>query len=266
MSIIHGIFGKILYMFALGTVVLITLPLIVVIAAAFNPYHLVFPPEGFSFVWFIKLLHEPHFMSSIKVSAILGLLSSALSTLMGISAAIGLRYAGQKVKDAVSGIMLAPLFVPTVVTGLALYQLSYITFSGKQPWMLLLGHILISIPFPLRNIVASLEGVPLSADEAAMNVGARPSRIVWKILLPLIKPGIFSGWVMAFIVSWNDFNISLFLASPGYNPLGVQIYNYIMYQYEPTVAAMSACMIAVACAVVLVLNKFVGLTGLTEAR
>lgn len=266
MNITDGSFGKALYLFAITTTILVLMPQIVVIATAFNPEHMVFPPEGFSLRWFKELPKDSFFMRSLGVSAVIGFISSILSTIIGTSAAVGLRYSSKKVSRLVSGVMLAPLFIPTVVTGLALYQMSYLLLGGKSPLVLLLGHVILTIPFPLRNVVASLEGLPLSLDEAAMNVGAPPWYAVRKILLPLIKPGVFSGWLMAFIMSWNDFNVSLFLSTPGYNPLAIQIYTYIAYEYKPILAAMSVYLILIACLAVIILNKLVGLSGLTGSR
>ena len=239
--------------------------LIVVLATAFNPTIWYFR-QRFSLKWFAELPKDPSFMRSFMVSAVIGLISSIASTAIGVSAAIGLRYSNHRVRDIVSGVMLAPLFIPTIVTGLALYQMSYMLFGGKSPWMLVLGHILITIPFPLRNVTASLEGLPLSLDEAAMSVGATPLHVLRNILLPLTKPGIFSGWLMAFIMSWNDFNVSLFLSSPGYDPLAIKIYTYIAYEYKPILAAMSVYLIILACLATLILNKSVGLSGLTGSR
>ena len=99
-----------------------------------------------------------------------------------------------------------------------------------------------------------------------MSVGAKPMYMVKTVLLPLIKPGFFSGWLLAFVMSWNDFNISIFLTKPGYNTLSIEVYQYLLYQYSPILAAMSVMMIIFTVLIVLLTNKFFGLSSVSSIR
>lgn len=172
-KVIPGSFGKFIVVIMIISVILMLAPLIVVTGASFNPVKMTFPPDGFSLKWYGELAGNSEFTRAALVSLVLGLLASITSSLLGLSAAMGLRYCTGKVRSIVNGMMLSPMFIPSIVAGLALYQISYMVFGAKPIWILLFGHILLTIPFPLRTIAANLESLPLSLDEAAMSVGAK---------------------------------------------------------------------------------------------
>lgn len=263
---VPGNFGKCMTVIMIFSVILMLAPLIVVVVVSFNPVTITFPPEGFSLKWYWELARDSDFIKAASVSLIVAFFASVTSTLLGLSAAVGLRYCTGKVKSFVTGIMLSPLFVPTIVVGLALYQLSYMIFGSKPFWVLVFSHVLITIPFPLRTIAANLDILPLTLDEAAMSVGAKPVTVVKSILVPLIKPALFSGWLLSFIISWNDFNVSIFLAKPNFYPLSIEIYQYLLYDYSPILASMSVVLILFTIIIVLLINKLLGLSSVTGVR
>lgn len=265
-KVIPGNFGRCIIVIVIFSITMMLAPLIVVTGASFNSVKMTFPPEGFTLSWYGQLVNNSEFLRAALVSLVVGLLASICSSILGLFAAMGLRYCTGKVKSIVNAMMLSPLFIPSIVVGLAIYQLSYLFFGGKPIWIIVFGHILLTIPFPLRTIAANLESLPLTLDEAAMSVGAKPLKVVRSILLPLIKPGFFAGWLLAFVMSWNDFNISIFLAKPKFYPLSIEIYQYLLYQYSPILAAMSVMLILFTIIVVLFMNKFFGLSGVTGIR
>jgi putative spermidine/putrescine transport system permease protein len=227
---------------------------------------MMFPPEGLSLKWYGELAKNSDFIKAAGVSFCVGMIASITSTLLGLTAAVGLRYSSRKVKSIVMGLMLSPLFIPSIVMGLALCQLSYTVLGTTTIWMLVFGHIILTIPYSMRTIATNLEVLPVTLDEAAMSAGAKPFRVMWSILLPLAKPGVFSGWLLSFLMSWNDFNISIFLARPKFYPLSIEIYEYMIFKYTPLLAAMSVVVVLFTVVIVLVIQKFFGLSGVTNTR
>lgn len=265
-NIIPGKFGRCMLLIAIMSIILMTAPLIVVIGASFSKTLVIFPPEGITFKWYAELIKKSNFIRAFWASLIFSLSASAFSTFLGLSAAMGLRYCTGKVKSIVTAIMFSPLFFPSIIVALAIYQLCYITLGYKPIWLLPLGFVLLTVPFPLRTISASLELLPLNLDEAAMSVGAKELRVVTDIILPLIKPGVFAGWLIAFVISWNDFNMSIFLAVPELYPLSIEIYNFLLYEYSPIIASMSVVTILFTIISVIIINKYFGLSAITGVK
>lgn len=241
-------------------------PLLVICIAAFDPISLRFPIEGFTVKWFKELVENERFMKAMRVSLGLGFWSSMISTILAIMANIGLRYCSRKVNTWVSILMLSPLFVPSVIMGLALYQIAFLFFGGRQYWLLMLAHILLVLPYPFRTVYAAIGNISKTLDDAALSVGASPFRVVIHILIPMLKPNIFSGALLAFVTSWNDYNISMWLASTKYYPLSVQIYSFMKDDFSPVLAAMSVVLIIFSTIIVLFMNKFMGLSGVAGTR
>lgn len=262
----QGTFGIIMFVLLSITILLIIGPLIVIAVSAFDPITQRFPIEGFTLKWFVELAKKERFMKAALISLIFSIIASAVATALALLSAVGLRYCSGRVKNTVNMIMLSPMFVPSIVLGLALYQVSYLLFGSRQSWMLLLGLTISVITIPMRTILASFENISTTVDEAAMIVGCNPFRMIWAILLPQIKPAFFSGWMLAFVHVWNDFNISIWLASPKFYPLSIEIYSFTKEQSSPLLSAMSVCLILFSAAIVLLINKFFGLSGVANIR
>jgi putative spermidine/putrescine transport system permease protein len=147
-----------------------------------------------------------------------------------------------------------------VILALALYQVVIVATRTTSLLALLIGHIVVTLPYPIRTITAVLEGLDPSLDDAAASVGATPLQTITKIILPLARSGIVAGALFAFIVSWNDFPISIFLAPPQGIPLPVRIYSYILFEYKPLIAAVSTYLILLSVVVVFSIERLVGFT------
>jgi putative spermidine/putrescine transport system permease protein len=236
------------------------MPIVIVILFAFNSAEfIVFPPEGFSLRWFHKFFTDPDFMGSFYRSIKLALITVTISTVIGTMAAMAIvrgKIIGARFLNA---IFLSPLMLPAILTGLALFQFYVIIEAGRTFWGLLIGHIVVTIPYVIRTSTTVLHNFDISIEEAAKNLGAGPWATFWYVTLPLIRPGVIAGSIFAFIVSFDQFPVSLFLVNPGEITLPIHLFNYLKYSFDPTVAAASTVSIAISVSVVLILEFTVGL-------
>jgi putative spermidine/putrescine transport system permease protein len=237
-------------------------PTVLLIAASFNTSPLIeFPPSGFSFQWFVKALTTEDFITSSLVSLTTASLAALISTSLGILTSIVLvrhKFYGQKILDA---LFLSPLIIPSIITGMALYHYVVLLRMAGTFYALLIGHIIITIPYSIRTISAILHNLDISLEDAARTLGANEIKTFLKITLPLIKPGIIAGGILSFILSWNDFSISLFLSGSKYVTLPLRIYGYILWEFvDPTITAMSTFLIFISALVIILIDKMLGIS------
>jgi len=235
-------------------------PLLIVVAmSTSDTYFASFPPEGFTLAWYGKALTDREFLSSLAFSALLALGATATALLMGVPAAFALVRGSFPGRSFIKGLLLSPLIFPALVTGLALLQL----FSNMG-WRdarvnLLIAHALVTSPYVIRTVMTSLMLVDVRLEEAARTLGASRLRTFRRIILPQIAPGVAAGSIFAFMVSFDNYPVSMWLADAEHNPVPLVIYRQIVTVFDPSVAAMSTIMIVLALAVVLVLERLVGL-------
>src|SRR5262249_32485994 len=148
----------------------------------------------------------------------------------------------------------------------ALYQVVMYSFGVTNLAALVIGHIIITMPFPVRTISAVTENLDPALEDAASSVGASPWRTFLSVTLPLIKPGVIAGFLFAFIHSWNDFSVSIFLTPRELQPLSIKIYEYLLYQYRPLIAAVSTWSMLGSAVLVLVIDRLVGLNVFSGRR
>ena len=236
------------------------LPIGIVLLFAFNSSALlVFPPAGLSGRWFHTFFTHPEFMASFWLSLRLATTTVVISTIVGTMASMAIvrgKIPGSNFLDA---LFLSPLMLPAILTGLALFQFYVILDTGRTYTGLLIGHMVVTIPYVIRTTTALLHSFDRSVEEAARNLGAGELATFWHITLPLIRPGVIAGSVFAFIVSFDQFPVSLFLVQPGLTTLPIELFNYLKYSFDPTVAAAATVSIALAVAVVLLLERTIGL-------
>ncbi|MEP7206443.1 MAG: ABC transporter permease [Casimicrobiaceae bacterium] len=232
---------------AVNAVIIVYLlaPILVVIATAFTTTaYPVFPPEGFTFRWFEKFLASREFVESIKVSALLATSSTFVAAILGTSSAIALTRFRIPGKALISALLLSPILFPTIVLGLALLVFSTrIGLSGTF-LNLVCAHVVLITPFVIRMVMVSLARFDPAIEEAARNLGAGRWRTFFLITLPLIRPGVLAGSVFAFILSFDELVVTLFLTAPGLQTLPIRIYTYVEYSSDPTISAISTALIA----------------------
>ncbi len=220
-------------------------PIVVVVATAFgtSPYP-VFPPAGLTLKWFERFLGSPDMVHSTELSAVLSLTSTLCASAIGTLAALALVRHRFRAKAAISALLLSPILFPGVVLGLALLvAFTRIGLAQTFPG-LVAAHTVLIVPFVIRLVMASLAAVDGSIEEAARNLGAGRLRTFFRITLPIIRPGLLAGALFGFIVSFDELVITLFLAGPGLQTLPIRIFSSIEYSSDPTISAISTCLIA----------------------
>ena len=212
---------------------------IVVMAGLNSGDHLSFPPQGLSLRWVHAFFESDAFLPAYLFSLWVALATALLSTVLGTSIALFLVRARFRGRDALRALFLSPLMLPGIVLGLALYIFYISTGIGLVRTLpgLVIGHVLVTCPYVIGTVSAALAGLDPSLEEAARSLGAGPFRTFRAITLPGIGSGILAGSVFAFIVSFGQFDISLFLTPPNHTPLPIALYISLRYTFEPTAAA-----------------------------
>jgi putative spermidine/putrescine transport system permease protein len=243
-----------IYVFMLG-------PILITAAVSLNASNRsLFPPQGFSLRWWSAAL-SPEWIEPLLFSLRLATITAVLSALLALPLAFAIVRHKFRGRDAIEALTLGPLMVPSLVTGVGLLQ--FFEYVGWRTYIgfpaLLAGHVVISMPFAIRTIVVSLHTLPANLERAAQSLGASDAAVLRRITLPLIKNGIIAGMVFAFIHSFTDVNLSLFLARPGQQPITVKILGFLEFGFAPTLAAVSVITLIVPLIVVGVVQYLAGL-------
>ena len=254
-------YGRAIYLTVnIAIVAFLLAPIVIVIVFALNPTPFIqFPPVGVSLRWFAKFFAARDFMHALGFSLEVALLTTVSATVLGASAALALARGNLPGARLVLATMLSPLMLPAILTGLALFQAYVLLDVGRPLWGLVAGHTLLTIPYVVRTTLAVLHNFDLRLEEAARNLGASPARTFFEVTLPLVKPGVLAGAIFAFIVSFDQFPVSLFLVSPGSETLPIVLFNYLKFDLDGTIGAASVVSILLAFVVVVTLDRTVGL-------
>jgi putative spermidine/putrescine transport system permease protein len=258
--------GRALYLAVnIATLVFMLAPIAIVVVFALNPTPFIqFPPVGISLRWFEKFFSARDFMHALAFSLEVAVLTTIAATVLGASAALAIARGNLPGARLVLATMLSPLMLPAILTGLALFQTYVLLDVGRPLWGLVAGHTLVTIPYVVRTTLAVLHNFDLRLEEAAQNLGASPSRTFFEVTLPLVKPGIMAGGIFAFIVSFDQFPVSLFLVSPNNETLPITLFNYLKFDLDGTIGAASVVSILLAFLVVIALDRTVGLRTTVE--
>jgi putative spermidine/putrescine transport system permease protein len=242
----------VLTMVAVLTLLFLVLPLIIVFPLAFSAGHyMTFPPPGFSLQWFAAFFGKPDWMDAGAVSLEVAIPVTLISVGLGTPAAIGLargRFAG---RAAINALVLSPLIVPGIIVAIGSYFVYAQYGLVGNPIALILGHSCLAIPFVVINVTAALQGVDRRLEQAAANLGATPWGAFRQVTLPLILPGVLAGALFAFITSFDELLVALFLSGTGAVTLPRRMYDEIRYDLDPTIAAVSSLLIVATSALML---------------
>jgi putative spermidine/putrescine transport system permease protein len=239
------------------------LPIVIVLGAAVNAgEYLTFPPQGFSVRWFVEFFRSGPFVGAFIFSMRLAALTTVASTTIGTLAALYV-VRHTKIGSWWRILILSPLLFPGIITAIALLIFYYGLGLGSGTFVgLLLGHILVTMPYAFLAVTTTLYNFDRTLEEAARSLGADRLRTFLFVSLPLIKGGIISGAIFSFIASFDQFPISLLLKGVGVVPLPIQLFDYLRFSFDPTAAAVSTISILLAIVVVMITQRFVGLESL----
>ena len=231
------------------------LPLAIIAVTAFNTASTIsFPISGFTFKWFANVFATKSFLSGFQLSFLL----------VGVPAAYALSRNSVRGKKLLKSFFLSPTIIPGIVVGYSLYQ--FIVLKLKLPVMqgLLIGHFLVVLPYVIRVVGSALEQFDFSIEEMAWTLGCGKAQAFFKVVLPNISSGIVAAFMLAFINSFNNIPVSMFLSGPGVRTLPTALMNYIEYFYDPTVSAVSVLLMAATIAIMFVVEKTLGIGALTK--
>jgi putative spermidine/putrescine transport system permease protein len=234
-----------LYLFLLA-------PLLIVFVVSFaSNQYLSFPPEGLTLKWYEMLPQESTFVEGMKVSLIVAVIVTLI--------VLALDRFEFKAKAAVQSFFLSPLLIPSIVLALGMVLLFGPLELNNTYAGIIIGHVAITIPFVIRTTLMSLATTDTSCEAAARILGADSWTVFRRVTLPIIQPGVIAGGVIAFIVSFDEAVISLFVAESGLPTLPVQVLRYVENSADAAVAALSVILILISLAVVVVVERVMGL-------
>lgn len=246
---------------------ILLVPVIVVVLAGLNAGdYLTFPPQGLSLRWIKAFLTSPLFLSAYGISFIVALAATLISTVIGTMAAVYLTRSTGALVSVLRGFFMLPIVLPGVVLGLALYVFYVTSGIGLARTLpgLLVGHVIVTCPFVIATVTASLVGFDRSLEEAARSLGAGPFTAFRLVTLKIIAPAISAGSIFAFIVSFGQFELTLFLTGPDLQTLPAAMYVSMRYKFEPTAAAAGIFAIALVVLSMVVTSRLVNLKKIFE--
>ena len=238
----------------------LALPLVVVIAISFTTTeYLKFPPEGATLRWYWKVLSDPTFVDAFWVSSKLAATATAAALLLGIPAAMAFARKEFPGSRALNAAFLSPLVLPTIVLGAAILQYASAVGFARSFTALFVGHVVLVTPYVIRITLASLSGMELTLEEAAQDLGATKMETFFLVTMPQIKPGMIAGALFAFINSWINVEVSIFNSTSRVETIPVKLFNYIQFNIDPTLAAVSAITIYIAILAVVAIDLAIGI-------
>ena len=229
------------------------LPIIYVVFFSFNNSKSLSHFTGFSLRWYEKMFASRTIMTSIWYTVLCAVIATAVSTLVGTIAAIGLSKSKKSLKEFVLQVNNLPMLNPDIVTAIG-FMLFFTSLRIKTGFTtMVLAHIAFCIPYVMLSVMPKLRTLDPNLADAAMDLGCTPFQALTKVIMPQIKPGIISGALVAFSMSFDDFVISLFTTGPGVNNISIYVYANVK-RANPTINALSALIVYVITIVLILVN------------
>ena len=229
------------------------LPIAVVVLFSFNDSKSLTAFTGFSLQWYEKLFRSTDMMESVWTTVLVAVIATVVSTVVGTIAAIGLSKSKKIVRELVFRVNDFPIMNPEIVTAIGL-MLLFITLSVERGLVtMILAHIAFCIPYVMLSVMPKIRSLDPNMADAAMDLGCTPWQALIKVIVPQILPGIFSGALIAFTMSFDDFIISYFVTGRGVKNLSIMVYT-MSKRINPTINAISTIIIGVITIVLLLIN------------
>ena len=232
--------------------VFLALRIIIVVALSFSSAsYLTFPPPAFGVRWYRAYLSSREWLDSTWLSIAVASSVVVIATTLGTLAALGLRHLTGAVRTAIGALILSPLIVPGIVVAIGIYY-AFATFRLVSTALgLVLAHTCLAVPFVVTSVSVSLAGLDRRLEQAALSLGATPTGTFRQITLPLIVPGVLVGALFAFVTSFDELIVTLFLSGSGAITLPRRMWDDLRFAIDPTIAAVSTLTIALSAALLL---------------
>ncbi|WP_297076428.1 ABC transporter permease [uncultured Enterococcus sp.] len=239
-------------------------PLVLIVVTSFGTEAAIkFPIKGFTLDWYANALRSESMVQSFFLSLRIGLLATVLALVIGIPASYALSRYSFKGKKLLKSFFLSPTIIPGIVVGYILFQFIVLSLGLPIAQGLLIGHFLISLPYIIRVVGSSMEQLDYSIEEVAWSLGCTKIRAFMKIVLPNVTSGIFAAFMLAFVNSFNNVPVSMFLSGPGVTMLPTSLLSYMEYNYDPTVSAISVMLMVLTIVLMIVIEKTLGLAAIS---
>lgn len=236
------------------------LPILVVVPVSFNDTAVFrFPPTGFSLRWYARAWQIDELSRALLLSAAVAALSTAASLLLGTLCAVALVRGRVPGGAAIATFLVSPLMLPGLVLGIALLQAAREVGLRDAWWSLLIAHVVVTMPFVMRTVLASLSLFDFALVDAARTLGCSLPAALWRVLVPNILPGFVSGALFAFFASFDNYPVSMFLVDVRTKTLPIQLLNQLETSPDPTLAAVSVLLIGMTVLMLLLCDRLVGL-------
>jgi putative spermidine/putrescine transport system permease protein len=233
--------------------------LVVLLASVTAADSLQFPPRGLSLRWYVEIIQRPEVLAALRNSLVVATAAVAITTALNLPAAYALTRYAFPGKNALLAFLLSPLMLPGIVIGFALVRFYGAVGFPLSLTGLTLAHVVVTLPYGLRTIVAGLFGFDRSVEDAAITLGAHPLHAFRLVTLPMIKPALFAGALFVFISSFDNVTVSLFMVSPRFTVLPMWLFAYVEGSADPLAAAIASGVTIASLIAVLALDKLIGL-------
>jgi putative spermidine/putrescine transport system permease protein len=239
---------------------IIALPAVVIVVASLDSSNaLRFPPTGFSLDWYRRAFQNEAMMSGLRISLELAFFSTFFAMLVGIPAAYALARYKFRGRDIVQTVLLSPFVLPAIIVAIGMLQMLSMLGLTRSLAGLVLGHFVVTLPYVVKNMTAVFELFDPSYEQAARNLRANSWQTLRRVTLPMLFPGVLSSALFAFVISFGNLTISMFLAGTGTSTLPVQMYSYVDQSIDPIIAAVSSIVIFITTALIFVAGRLTGL-------
>ncbi|MGV0912308.1 ABC transporter permease [Martelella sp. FOR1707] len=245
---------------ALTLVFLIGPFIVIVMAGLSSGNNLAFPPPGLSLKWVIKVFSVESFRDSFAMSMFLAIFGTLAALILGIPASYAMSRYKVPVAETVRLIVSSPIIVPGIIVGLALLRYFVVPLSLSITLALFVAHTALILPYAVRVVSASLNNLRSDIEEAAILLGASRAGAFFRVVLPNIRGGVLSAFILGFVTSFNQVPVSLFLSGPGVRTLPIDMIGYMETTYDPSVAALAALLAFLSIGIVFVAERFLGFT------
>lgn len=241
-------------------VLFLAAPIFVLAVTSFGQEgHLAFPPSAFSLKWYTAFFHNTPFMNSFMLSLKLALASALAGLVIGTVSAYSIERS--PFRNELLAFFVSPLMIPGVIIGLAVLRFTALLNVERGFWIMLIGHVIIIIPYVVRTVMASLYRYNVTLEEAAQTLGANKVQTFFRVTIPILKPGLIAAGSFAFITSFGNLSVSIFLASAKMATLPIRIFSYAEYSPDPILAAISVVTLVFTLLVMIIVEKTAGLNN-----
>jgi spermidine/putrescine transport system permease protein len=221
------------------------LPVLVLVVFSFNDSRFSVDWAGFTMDWYHRLLERPDILQGLKASLIVGGASTVISAVLGTMIALALARHRFRGRTAFEGFLYVPIVTPEIVVGISLLLLFALAKIPLGLTTIIIAHVAFCLSFVVIVVLARLEGMDRTLEEAAMILGADEVTTFWKVTVPQLWPGILSGALLAFTMSFDDFVITSFVSGSGSSTLPIVVYGMVRRNVEPSINAISTIILLV---------------------